>query len=155
MSERTFRFNPFTIKDQDDRQIIEQYTELSNSIVDGDEPSTLAHNIDVYANMNYLIGEMIARYGLIVANMEAELKVAISNEIYKERDLYCERNAGKPPAMSYFENRALSKYLKENNALNEKESLLRRFKIAYESLGDKQNALKKKLEAVKFDLYNQ
>lgn len=154
MPETLFRFNPFNIKEQPDDWIVAQYTAQEESLMFDDSPSALAHDIDVYANMNYLIGEMIARYSLLVSIADAELKVNLSNMTYKQRDQYVATHADKPPAMSYFENVALSLYLKENIELSRMESVLKRYKIAYESIEAKQNALKKKLDAIRFDVLN-
>lgn len=154
MEEKLYRFNPFTIQKQTDEEVIEQFTIFSNSLTFGDEPSSLAYDIDLYANMCYLLGEMIARYSVIVANAEAQLKTDMGTQIYKERDHWIRSSTEKIPAMSYFENRASSMYMKENTSLNEQEGLLKRYKYAYDSFQDKQNALKKKLDAVKFDLLN-
>lgn len=151
--ERLFRFNPFKIMEWTEEVLIEQYNILEESLTGNDTPMELANDIDLYANMGYLIGEMVARYGEMVANDEAILKSNIANEVYRERDQWVKEKADKPPAMAYFENKALSKYIKEQILLNQKESSLKRFKIAFESLQDKQNALKKKIESIKFDTF--
>jgi hypothetical protein len=153
MKETLFRFNPFTIAEWSPEQVKQQYDIFAQELVGDDTQMVLANDIDVYANMGYLIGEMIARYSKDVSNMEATLKVNIANTIYRERNQYVEEHKNeKAPAMSYFENRALSQYLEETKVLNEKEAFLKRFKYAYDSIQDKQNALKKKLDSVRFDL---
>jgi len=152
MKEILFRFNPFTIAEWSNNQVKEQYDVFANELVDDDTQMVLANNIDLYANMGYLIGEMIARYSEDVANMEAKLKSNVSNQIYKLREQWLKDSADKPPAMSYFENKANSMYLDETMELNTKEAFLKRFKYAYDSIQDKQNALKKKLDSVRFDL---
>lgn len=153
-NEKLYRFNPFTIQKQTDSEVIEQFTIFSNSLTFGDEPTNLAYDIDLYANMCYLLGEMVARYSVIVANAEAKLKSTMAINVYKERDGWNKLSTEKIPAMSYFENKVLAMYLDENVALNEQEGLLKRYKYAYESFQDKQNALKKKLDAVRFDTLN-
>jgi len=153
--ERLFRFNPFTIQNEDDSKIIEEYSRQEEDLRFSDTPGDLAHDIDTYANMGYLIGEMIARYSYTSSNTEATLKVSMSNQIYRERDQWSKEHDEKTPAMSYFESRAISMHLKEIEAQNKLDSQLKRFKFAYDSLQDKQNALKKKMDAVKYDLSNQ
>lgn len=152
MKETLFKFNPFTVAEWDNEQIKAQYDVFANQLSDNDSPMGLSENIDLYANMGYLIGEMIARYSRDVDNMESQLKVDMANTISKERIQWLKDNADKPPAMSYFENRALSMHLDEMKALNEKEAFRKRFKYAYDSIQDKQNALKKKLESVRFEI---
>lgn len=153
-NERYFRFNPFQIEEWTELELSEQYSILENSLCFGDTPMELAHDIDVYANMGYLIGEMIARYYRIVGDVDAQLKVDISNDVYRERNQWMKTNDGKAPAMTYFESLATSKYIDRYKELHLKESRLKRFKFAYDSLDSKMNALKKKIEAVKFDIFN-
>ena len=58
----------------------------------------------------------------------------------------------KPPAMSYFEAMA-KEYVKEDSKkLAELGARLFRFKKAYESIDSKQNALKKKIEAIRYEI---
>lgn len=152
--ETVFRFNPFNIQEWDDKDVIEQYNLLEESLNFGDVPVEIADDIDCYANMGYLIGEMIARYYERVEVYAVKLKVTTSNDIYRERDTWIKTQHEKPPAMSYFESKTTSKYLNEYQELARLESTLKRFKFAYDSIESKQNALKKKLEATKFDLIN-
>ena len=152
--ERLFIFNPFNIKNWTVAEVKKQYESLEQSLTDGDTPSEIANNIEIYANMGYLIGEMISRYYEDVEIESTQLKVNISSEIYRERDYWITTKKEKTPAMSYFEAKALSKYLAEHQRLSTKEATLKRFKFAYESIDQKRNALKKKMEAVKFDTFN-
>ena len=63
-----------------------------------------------------------------------------------------ETNKEKAPAMSYFEAMA-KEYVKEDSKkLAELGSRLFRFKKAYESIDSKQNALKKKIEAIRYEI---
>ena len=151
--ERLFRFNPFQLVDWTEEQVIEQYTIMADNVCGNDTPMEIANDIDLYANCEYLLGEMTARYGEMVANDKAILESNIANEIYRERDQWLKEKTDKPPAMEYFKSKALSKYLKEQIMLNQKEASLKRFKIAYESIQDKQNALKKKMESIGIETY--
>ena len=153
-TERLFIFNPFNIKNWQDHEVEDQYTILENSLTRGDTPSEIAYDIEVYANMGYLMGEMIARYYEYVEKDSIVLKVGLSNQLYKERDQWMREKSEKIPAMSYFEAKALSMLLEEHTALIKREAIFKRFKFAYESIEHKQNALKKKLEAVKYDTFN-
>ena len=74
-----------------------------------------------------------------------------SKQIYIQRKQWQETNADKPPAMSYFEAMA-SDYVKEDRVkYAKKKSDLERFKRAYDSIENKMNAVKKKMEAVKYE----
>ena len=152
--EKLFRFNPFNIKNWKDEEVKEQYEILENSLCLGDAPSELAWDIELYANMGYLIGEMVARYYELVAIQKVQTDVNIANAIYRERKDWANSNTDKAPAMSYFENKAQSQYLDELKELARLESNLKRFKYAYDSIESKQNALKKKMESIKYDTFN-
>lgn len=151
MKETLFRFNPFNIANWTNEQVKEQYDIFAESLIDSDNSIALATNIDLYANMGYLIGEMIARYYQDVSITEAEYKVSLANEITKSRNQWLKEHSDKPPAMSFFENQVMSKQLDELKELTRLETNLKRFKYAYESIDQKQNALKKKLESIKYD----
>jgi len=151
MSERLFRFNPFNIIEWTDEEVKQQYTILEESLIRNDTAYGLSNDIELYANMGYLIGEMIARYYSLVSDVDTKLKVDIANTIYRERNQWMKTSSEKAPAMSYFENQAKSMYSSELSELSRLESNLKRFKYAYDSIESKQNALKKKLESLKYD----
>lgn len=154
MEERLFRFNPFDIEHWTVEQVVAQYKEFEQAMPDDDGTTyTLATSIELYANMGYLIGEMIARYYYDTANLEAEIKAGMALQVYKNRDIWVQSHADKPPAMSYFEAEAYAFYKDKLQQLAKMESNLKRFKFAYDSLEAKQNALKKKLESIKYDTF--
>jgi len=99
MNERLFRFNPFQIMNWTEEQVIEQYTEHSNNLIGEDTPLAIANDIELYSDMGYLIGEMVARYSESVANDEVLLKTNIANEVYRERDQWLKEKVDKPPAI--------------------------------------------------------
>lgn len=153
MSEKLFRFNPFNIKEWEDKEVVEQYGILENALCFMDNPSGLANDIELYANMGYLIGEMIARYTELYSIKKVEVETTIDNLVYRERTQWTRENSEKPPAMSYFQSKAQSMHLEELKELARLEANLKRFKYAYESVDSKQNALKKKMESIKFDTF--
>ena len=69
-----------------------------------------------------------------------------------QRKQWQETQTDKAPAMSYFEAMAKEFVKKESQELAELGARLFRFKKAYESIESKQNALKKKMEAMKYEL---
>lgn len=94
---------------------------------------------------------MIARLYEDVNVMKADVSNEENLQVYKQRDVYEKTHEGKPPAMSYFQALA-SDFVKDKRVLlAKKESDLKRFKIAYESIESKMNAVKKKMEAVRFE----
>jgi hypothetical protein len=156
MNEKLYLFNPFDIKNWSNEQVKEQLTILiAKYDVDAFTPYQYALNIENLANQMYLIGEMIARLHEAYYINKAELENEESLQVYKQRDGWEQTHEGKAPAMSYFQALA-SNFVKEKRlALAKLESDLKRFKIAYDSIEAKMNAVKKKLEAVKYEEFGQ
>lgn len=150
-TERLYLFNPFNLKNWENQQIKDQLDLLiAKYDEDADTMGGMALNIENLANQNVLLGEMIARlteeYVVMKANLEANENIAI---VTRRTDWNGE---GNPPAMKYFEALAAAQYEKERKELAKKESDLKRFKIAYDSIGEKINAIKKRMEAIKFEI---
>lgn len=153
LTEKVFMFNPFNIKNWTDEEVAEQYEILSNSLSGEDTAYSIAYDIELYANMGYLTGEMIARYYQLSSIQTVQTDSDISNAVYRLREAWGKNNDDRPPAMSYFEAKAKTMYLEELKRLVQMEANLKRFKFAYDSIESKQNALKKKLESLKFDTF--
>ena len=151
--EKLYMFNPFTIQNANSQQISDTYTNLQKEIVENaDTGFEISKNIEIYANMNYLIGEMIARIQEEYDTLKTDISIAENKQIYMQRKQWQETKAEKPPAMTYFEAMA-KEYVKEDSKkLAELGSKLFRFKKAYESIDSKQNALKKKIEAIRYEI---
>lgn len=152
MNEKVYLFNPFNIKNWEKIQIKEQLDELINRYNnDASTPYEHALNIENLANQMYLIGEMVARLSETVNVMKAEVSNNENLQVYKQRDIWEKTHDGKAPAMSYFQALA-SDFVKEDRiTLAKNESDLKRFRIAYDSIEAKMNAVKKKMEAVKYE----
>lgn len=151
--EKLYMFNPFTIQNADSLQIAETYGNLQNMlIVNADTGFLISKNIEIYANMNYLIGEMIARIQQEYDTLKTDISIQENKQVYMQRKQWQETQKEKPPAMSYFEAMA-KEYVKEDSKkLAELGARLFRFKKAYESIDSKQNALKKKMEAIRYEI---
>ena len=152
MNEKLYLFNPFNIKEWSNEQVKEQLTMLIDKYeTEAFTPYQYALNIENLANQMYLIGEMIARLHEAFYINKAELENEESLQVYKQRDSWEKTHEGKAPAMSYFQALA-SDFVKEKRLeLAKLESDLKRFKIAYDSIEAKMNAVKKKMEAVKYE----
>lgn len=151
--EKLYMFNPFRIGDATPDEIKETYENLQKEIID--EANTgfeLASNIETYANMNYLIGEMISRLKYSYETLKAEVQVTENKQIYIQRKQWMEVNTEKAPAMSYFEAMAKEYVAKDLKQLADYSARLYRFQKAYESIDAKENALKKKLEAIRYEI---
>jgi hypothetical protein len=143
-----YLFNPFTIATEDTDVLQAEYKRLVSTLDhDADVPFEIAKNIEVYANMNIIVGEMIARYKNEVDNMKSEIKAQESLQVYKQRDVWIKSHEGKPPAMSYFEALAYDFVKGDYIKLNASQEKLTRFKYAYDSHDNKINAMKKRYDA--------
>ena len=151
--EKLYMFNPFTIQNADSKQIADTYENLQNELTENAETGfEISKNIEIYSNMNYLIGEMIARIQQEYDLLKTEISITENKQIYVQRKQWQEVQTEKPPAMSYFEAMA-SEFVKEDRKkLAELGARLFRFKKAYESIDSKQNALKKKIEAIRYEI---
>ena len=150
-NERWLLFNPFNIKNKTNNELRDMYNEVYKGILE--EPNTMyeyAHNIEVYSNLNYIIGECIARLTKDVIELKTDIEIKKAIKCVEERQSWNIEN-GKMPAISYFE--ALgTRFCEEDIKLQaQKECDLKRFKNAYTSMEEKINALKKRLEAIKFE----
>lgn len=151
--EKLYLFNPFTIQNADSQKIADTYTNLQKEIIENaDTGFQISKNIEIYANMNYLIGEMIARLQQEYDTLKTDISIAENKKVYMQRKQWQETQKEKPPAMSYFEAMAKEFVKEDSKKLAELGSRLFRFKKAYESIDSKQNALKKKIEAIRYEI---
>lgn len=151
--EKEYMFNPFVIEKATSQQIADTYTNLQKELnVNPTEPFSVAKNIEIYANMNYLLGEMIARLTEQCGLLKTNISITENKQIYMQRKQWEETNTSKAPAMSYFEAMAKEFVKKDLEEFAKIEARLFRFKKAYESTSEIMNALKKKMEAMKYEL---
>ena len=62
MNEKEYLFNPFEIKKKTDVDLKNMYQQVHEQLLDECNPLyEYAHNIEVFSNLNYLVGEVIAR----------------------------------------------------------------------------------------------
>lgn len=149
MEEKLYLFNPFMIKDKSEIDLKNMYSKVFNEL--NDNPNTMfeyAHNVEVYSNLNYIVGEVIARLTRDVIELKTKIKIDTAINTTNERKHW---NDGKAPAMSYFEGIATRMSSEDINKLADKECSLARFKNAYKSIEEKLNALKKKMESIKYE----
>lgn len=151
--EKLYMFNPFAIQNADSKEIAETYGKLQSELIENaDTGFQISKNIEIYSNMNYLIGEMIARLQQEYDTLKTDISIAENKQVYMQRKQWQETNAEKAPAMSYFEAMAKEFVKDDSKKLAELGARLFRFKKAYESIDSKQNALKKKIEAIRYEI---
>lgn len=151
MYEREYLFNPFLLKTSTDEELSKVINDLARQYRQSDMAYDVVFNINLESDLLTIYGEFIARL-----QEEADLtKIRANNmrdkAIYRLRKEWSETTSDKAPAISYFEAQAedLVSDLREKQL--KAEAMLTRFKRAYSSLETKQNALKKKLEAMKYE----
>lgn len=155
MNEKLYLFNPFRIKELTNANLQEMYQETYNKLID--EPNSLyeyAHNIEVYSNLMYICGECIARFTREIIELKTKIQIDTSVNQTEERKKWNKDVDGKPPAIAYFEALATRMSKDDINKLADKECFLKRFRNAYETLDAKCNALKKKMESIKYEEFN-
>lgn len=155
MNKDLYLFNPFEIKKKDEKELKRIYELVYNELLD--ECNTMyeyAHNIEVYSNLNYIIGEIIARLQRDVIQLETKIKIDTAITQTDERKNWNTDVDGKPPAIAYFEALAI-RFSQDNiNRLADKKCSYMRFKNAYKSTEEKINALKKKMESIRYEEFN-
>lgn len=150
--EEVYLFNPWQIQSWKDEDICIQVNELIKQYNPNDDTMYgIAKNIEVIANINYLYGEMISRLTSSVAQLKLENNSREAKLVYQLRNDWTKVNKEKPPAISYFEAQAFDSVKTDREKELDKLALLNRFKYAYDSMSEKMNALKKKMESIKFE----
>lgn len=156
MNKELYLFNPFEIKKKTEIELKNIYEAVYNDLLD--DCNTMyeyAHNIEVYSNLNYIIGEIIARLQRDVIELETKIKIDTAITQTDERKKWNTSIDGKPPAIAYFEALATRFSQDSINRLADKKCSLSRFKNAYKSTEEKINALKKKMESIRYEEFNQ
>ena len=156
MNEKMYLFNPFEIQKKSNNELRNIYYEVFTNLIE--EPNTMyeySHNIEVYSNLIYIIGEIIARLTKDVIELKTEIQIKSAIKCVEERKNWNIERDGKQPAMAYFEALGI-KFCEDLIKLQaEKECNLKRYKNAYNSIEEKINSLKKKLEAVRYEEFNE
>lgn len=151
MFERTYLFNPFLLMTATDEELSRIITDLANRYKHSDLVPDIIDNINLESDLLTLYGEFIARYQETCGLKKIEADNRKDKATYQLRKDWVATSNEKPPAMTYFEAQAedLVKDIRVEQI--KAESMLTRFKKAYDSLQSKQNALKKQLEAAKYE----
>lgn len=154
--EKTYLYNPFDVKIWSDEMIEKQVRLLLPRYnPNGDTMYGMAKNVETLANIMYLFGEMIARltkeYGLLKIDCDAKEKKAIT----VERKRWVQENPNdKVPAMSFFEAKAAEYVRDDKEKVLDKYADLTRFKEASDKYEAIMNAIKKKMEAIRYEEFN-
>lgn len=149
MKEEFYLFNPFKIGEAKEEEIATTYTNLQERIIeDADTPFLIAQNIELYSNMCYLLGEVIARITEQYELLKTEIGIEENQALYSFRNQWIRDNEERPPAISYFEAMAKQTVKGKSEELARLNAKLYRFKRAFESTEQKINALKFKIKSL-------
>ena len=155
MNDKKYLFNPFMIKDVSNSKLQEMYQETYEKLIE--EPNSMyeyAYNIEIYSNLMYICGECIARFTREIIELKTKIQIDTAVNQTNERKNWNVDRDGKAPAITYFEALATRMSKDDINKLADKECFLKRFKNAYDTLETKTNALKKKMESIKYEEFN-
>ena len=151
MFERNYLFNPFLLMTSSDEELSKQIDKLASLYKQSDLPFDVVFNINLESDLLMIYGEFIARLQERASLLKMEADNQRDKTVYKLRKDWMETSKEKAPAMSYFEAQAEDSVHDTRVRQMKAESMLTRFKKAYSSLETKQNALKKKLEAIRYE----
>lgn len=152
MFERNYLFNPFLLQTSSDEELSKQINQLAGQYRQSDLAYDVVFNINLESDLLMIYGEFIARLQESASLLKMDADNQRDKNIYKLRKDWAETSSEKPPAMSYFEAQAEDSVHDTRVKQKKAESMLTRFKYAYTSLETKQNALKKKLDAIRFEV---
>lgn len=153
---KLYLFNPFNIQKISDEEIRELYNKTYNMLLkDCNTMWELATNEEIYSNLEYITGEIIARLTEDIDILKNQIDIDISTNTVEERNQWNIEKDGKAPALDYFKGVAKRISKKDTDLLAKKGSNLIRFKYNYRSIEEKINALKKKQESIKYEEFNE
>ena len=151
MFERNYLFNPFLLMTSTDEELSKVINDLASQYRQTDLGYDIAFNISLESDLLTIYGEFIARLQEQADLLKIEADNQRDKNVYKLRKDWTETSSEKAPAMSYFEAQAEDSVHDVRVKQKRAEAMLTRFKRAYSSLETKQNALKKKMEAMKYE----
>lgn len=151
MFEREYLFNPFLLMTSTDEELSDVINSLAKQYRKSDLVYDVVFNINLESDLLTIYGEFIARLQLEASLLKMEADNNRDKAVYNLRQEWVDNTSEKPPAMSYFEAKAEDSVKEIRAKQLDKEAMLTRFKRAYSSLETKQNALKKKLETLKYE----
>ena len=134
-----------------DEELSKQINVLANLYRNSDLAYDVVFNINLESDLLMIYGEFIARFQESAEISKLEANNMRDKAVYRLRKEWAETTTDKPPAMSYFEAQAEDLVKDIRIKQIKAEEMLTRFKKAYTSLETKQNALKKKLDAIKYE----
>lgn len=146
--------NPFMLMTSSTEELAREINNLASRYnYQDDTQGIISDNICLESDILMIYGELIARYQKDAELLKLEADILEKKSTYQLRKDWVATSNEKAPAMSYFEAQGteIAKSLWERQI--DAKSMLDRFKMAYKSMETKQNALKKKQDAMKYEDY--
>jgi len=150
--EKSYLMNPFMLMTSSTEELAREINNLASRYnYQDDTQGVISDNICLESDILMIYGELIARYQKDAEMLKLEADILEKKSTYQLRKDWVATSNEKVPAMSYFEAQGteIAKSLWERQI--DAKSMLDRFKMAYKSMETKQNALKKKLEATRYE----
>jgi len=152
--EKSYLMNPFMLMTSSTEELAREINNLASRYnYQDDTQGIISDNICLESDILMIYGELIARYQKDAEMLKLEADILEKKSTYQLRKDWVATSNEKVPAMSYFEAQGteIAKSLWERQI--DAKSMLDRFKMAYKSMETKQNALKKKQDAMKYEDY--
>lgn len=154
MFEKSYLMNPYMLMTSTTDELAREINNLASQYnYNDDTQGIISDNICLESDILMIYGELIARYQKDAEMLKLEADILEKKSTYQLRKDWVATSSEKAPAMSYFEAQGMeiAKTLWERQI--DAKSMLDRFKMAYKSMETKQNALKKKQDAMKYEDY--
>lgn len=152
MFDRTYLLNPFVAKTMTIDELSTELNRLAQMYIHDDvTQADVVFNICLESDLLVIYSVLIQRFKRDTEMTKLEADTLESKSVYQQRDDWVKTSTEKVPAMTYFEGKAreLVKPLREKQINADCDwELLKRY---YSSMESKQNALKKKLDSMKYD----
>lgn len=152
MFDKNYLMNPFMLMTSTDDELARELNNLASQYnYDDDTQVIISDNICLESDILMIYGEFIARFQKEAELTKLDADILENKSSYQLRKDWVATSTEKPPAMSYFEAQGMEMAKPLRIKQIDAKSMLDRFKMAYKSMETKQNALKKKQDAMKYE----
>lgn len=151
--EETYLYSPFEMKRWTEEEIEKEYYEIKKKFdPEAIAPSQLSDNIDALSQIQYLFGEMAARLRKQYALEKLQVEYDEATILKTLRKSWNEKENGKAPAIDVFKAEAKVACKDKWSKVFDLDEQATKFKSAYDSYGERINALKYKINAAKLEI---
>lgn len=151
--EKVYLYSPYEMKRATDEEIEEECSKLIHSYNnDAVTMFELASDNEILANINALYGEVMSRLDYEYSSLKFDIDNKIDVNVVMLRNQWTNEHPNeKAPAMAYFE--ANARALESDEVKRQLKILsdLNRFKNAFKTMEHRMNAVKRKMDAIKYE----